>query len=364
MAHQPRKARSNMPISRGDTSSERAGAMPSAPKKRITISDIATMAGTSKTTVSFYLNGKTERMSEDTQARIKAAIEATGYAPSPIARGMNAKKTQLIGVIIGDITNTFSNQIVKGIEDVAAKAGYRVLVSSSNHSRADERAYIDRLLAVGVDGFIVQPTAQFKEISKVIEAAGKQLVFFDSKFYDFASNWVKTDNYESTFRAVTQCVEKGYRRFLLVAAPPQLLSSRIERTSGFVDALEAAEMGFTQFEIANDSVDTDKLDAFLRANIDGTTPTLVFAPNCWALPDVYVGMREYYPEMPERVGLLGFDNAEWVGVASPSVSVVMQPAYEEGARACNILLDLISGEGNEDTHQVLDCAVQWGGTTL
>ena len=338
--------------------------MPTATKKRITISDIAAMADTSKTTVSFYLNGKTERMSAETQARIKDAIAKTGYEPSPIARGMNAKKTQLVGVIIGDITNAFSNQIVKGIEGVAAADSYRVLVSSSNHSRSDERAYIDRLLAVGVDGFIVQPTAQFKEISQVIEAAGKQLVFFDSKFYDFASNWVKTDNYEATFRAVAECARRGYRRFLLVAAPPQLLSSRIERTSGFVDALEAAEMGFTQFEIANDSVDVPALEKFLRANIDGETPTLVFAPNCWALPDVYVAMREFYPLMPERVGLLGFDNTEWTRVASPSVSTIVQPAYDEGAQACRILLDLISGKGREDPHQVLDCSVSWGATTL
>lgn len=338
--------------------------MPTATKKRITINDIAAMAGTSKTTVSFYLNGKTGRMSEDTQERIKAAIAKTGYEPSPIARGMNAKRTQLLGVIIGDITNTFSNQIVKGVEGVAAKAGYRVLVSSSNHSRTDERAYIDRLLAVGVDGFIVQPTAQFKEISKVIEDAGKQLVFFDSKFYDFASNWVKTDNYEATSRAVGECERRGYRRFLLVAAPPQLLSSRIERTSGFVDALEAAEMGFTQFEIENDEVDVEKLREFLRANIDGTTPTLVFAPNCWALPDVYVAMREFYPLMPTHVGLLGFDNTEWASVASPSVSVVTQPAFEEGAEACRILLDLIQNKGDVNPHQVLDCHVQWGATTM
>lgn len=338
--------------------------MPTATKKRITINDIAAMAGTSKTTVSFYLNGKTGRMSEDTQERIKAAIAKTGYEPSPIARGMNAKRTQLLGVIIGDITNTFSNQIVKGVEGVAAKAGYRVLVSSSNHSRTDERAYIDRLLAVGVDGFIVQPTAQFKEISKVIEDAGKQLVFFDSKFYDFASNWVKTDNYEATSRAVGECERRGYRRFLLVAAPPQLLSSRIERTSGFVDALEAAEMGFTQFEIENDEVDVEKLREFLRANIDGTTPTLVFAPNCWALPEIYEACRDFYPLMPDRMGLLGFDNTEWVSVASPSVSVVEQPACEEGKTAAQILLDLIAEKEEVETHRVLDCHVRWGTSTL
>ena len=333
-------------------------------KKRITINDIAQMAGTSKTTVSFYLNGKTSRMSEDTQARIRKAIKETGYLPSPLARGMNAKKTSLIGVIIGDITNTFSNQIVKGVESVAAEEGYRILVSSSNHNRNDERAYIDRLLSVGVDGFIVQPTAQFREISKAIEDGGKQLVFFDSKFYDHASNWVKTDNYEATYKAVEACVKKGYERFLLVAAAPQLLSSRIERFSGFVDALEANEQGFTQFQVDDKGVDIEALRAFLRTNIDGTTPTLVFAPNCWALPDVYVAMREFYPLMPDRAGLLGFDNTEWVGVASPSVSVVVQPAFEEGEQACRILLDLISGEGKVEPHQVLDCSIEWGTSTL
>ena len=126
----------------------------SSAKKRITINDIAQMAGTSKTTVSFYLNGKTDRMSEDTQKRIRKAIKDTGYEPSPLARGMNAKQSHLIGVIIGDITNAFSNQIVKGIDTVISAEGYRMLVCSSNFNKQNEAAYIDRLLALGVDGFI------------------------------------------------------------------------------------------------------------------------------------------------------------------------------------------------------------------
>lgn len=337
--------------------------MPNTPKKRVTIKDIAQMAGTSKTTVSFYLNGKMERMSSETRERVRQAIQETGYEPSPIARGMNAKQSNLMGVIIGDITNTFSNQLVKGISAVADEAGYRVLIGSSNFSKADELAYIERLAAIGVDGFIVQPTAQFKEIMKSIEDAGKKLVFVDSKFYDYASNWVKTDNYEASYQAVTECARKGYRRFLLVTAAPGLLSSRIERFSGFVDALENTEFGFTQFELKQDRVDVPALQDFLRSNIDGVTPTLVFAPNCWALPDIYRAMREFYPLMPDRVGLLGFDNTEWASVASPAVSVVVQPAFEEGQQAARILLDLIGETGEIDPHQVLSCHTQWGDTT-
>jgi DNA-binding LacI/PurR family transcriptional regulator len=332
-------------------------------KKRTTISDIAQMAGISKTTVSFYLNGRTNRMSEDTQRRISNAIKETGYQPSPLARGMNAKQTYMLGVIIGDITNTFSNRIVKGIGSVAEKKGYRLLVSSSNSRRADERAYIEKLLAIGADGFIVQPTAQFKEIAKTIDEAGKQLVFFDSKFYDYSSNWVKTNNYEATYQAIEACIQKGYERFLLVAAAPQLLSSRIERCSGFVDALGAHGLHHQQFTIPDGGVDVESLHAFLKEHVDATVPTLVFAPNCWALPDIYQAMHDFFPLMPDKVGLLGVDNTEWAGVASPSVSVIVQPAFEEGQEACRILLDLIAGEGRIDPHQTLDCTVEWGTST-
>ena len=337
---------------------------PAPAKKRLTITQIAEMAGTSKTTVSFYLNGKTDRMSDETQKRIARVIEETGYEPSPLARGMNAKESKLIGVIIGDITNAFANQIVKGIDGVISDEGYRMLVCNSNFSKQSELAYIDRLLALGVDGFIVQPTAQFKEITRQISDAKKPLVFIDSKLYDFASSWVKTDNYEASYQAIDACVKKGYRRFLIVTAEPGLISSRVERMSGFVDALESHDIDFSQLVIDDERVDEERLRAFLAANIDGETPTLVFAPNCWALPDVYKCCRDYYDLMPGRVGLLGFDNTEWVSVASPSVSVVVQPAREEGATAARILLDAIADKDGTDPHQVLDCQVQWGDTTL
>ena len=334
-----------------------------AAKKRITINDIAQMAGTSKTTVSFYLNGKTQRMSEETQKRIKRVIDKTGYAPSPLARGLNAKRSFLLGVIIGDITNTFSNRIVKGIGSVANAEGYRMLVCSSDYNAEEERAYIDRLLAVGVDGFIVQPSSRFKEVLRLISEANKPLVFFDSKLYDNNSNWVKTDNYEATYRAVSECVQRGYERFIMVGAQPELLSTRIERSSGFVDALDEHGITFEQLVVDAATISTEEVAEFLHEHIDGATPTLVFAPNCWALPEVYRAMSEFYPLMPEIVGLIGFDNTEWSSLASPSVTTIVQPAFEEGQQACRILLDLINGSGELDPHQVLDCTIDWGAST-
>jgi DNA-binding LacI/PurR family transcriptional regulator len=333
-------------------------------KKRITINEIARIAGTSKTTVSFYLNGHVDRMSAATRDRVKHTIEETGYKPSPLARGMNAKKTYMLGIIIGDITNHFSNQIVKGIDSIANKAGYHLLISSSNFDRDDERTYIEQLLAVGVDGFIVQPTARFKEVAGLIENMGKHLVFFDSKYYDYTSSWVKTNNYESTYNAIEACITKGYKHVLMVTAKPQMLSSRIERSSGCEDALKAHDIPLSRYIIPDSGLIEDDFHAWLNKNVDGTTPTLVFAPNCWALPKIYATMHDFYPLMPETVGLLGFDNLEWAELASPSISVIAQPAYEEGQQAARILLDLIEGKGSIDPHQVLNCNIKWGTSTL
>ena len=336
-----------------------------ATKKRVTITEIARLAGTSKTTVSFYLNGHTDRMSKETHDRIGQVIRETGYEPSPLARSMNAKQTYLIGVVVGDIANHFSNQIVKGIDSVANEAGYRLLISSSNFDRDNEHALIDRLISVGVDGFIVQPTARFREVAEAIGSSGKKLVFFDSKYYDYTASWVKTDNYEATKRALSEVLAKGYGRVLVVAAEPQLLSSRTERLQGTTDTIEALGLPSEHFVIPDKGVPQKELTAWLHEQLDEcTVPTLVFAPNCWALPDIYVAMRDFYRRMPKEVGLLGFDNTDWAEVASPSVSVIAQPAFEEGVEAAKILLDLISGAGRIDPHQVLPCTVQWGQSTL
>lgn len=75
-------------------------------------------------------------------------------------------------------------------------------------------------------------------------------------------------------------------------------------------------------------------------------------------------MREFYPLMPNKVGLVGFDNYEWTGVASPSVTCIEQPAFEEGREAARMLLDLLEDNEKKSVHQELDCNVRWRSTTM
>lgn len=330
---------------------------------KITINEIAKLAGVSKTTISFYLNGKTQRISLKTQNRIATIIKQTNFQPNLAARCLNSKSSKLIGVLISDITNTFSNQIVKGIETIASKYNYQVIVGNSEYSYQREENYIEQVLSMGVAGFIVQPTAQFRKLSKKLLKLNKPLVFFDSKLYDLKSNWIKTNNYEATYETIVKCIIKGYESFYLITADPQLISTRLERVSGFIDALADYNFNYKTFILENDRVDFKMLHNFFESTLNVSKKSLVFVPNCWALPDIYLALKQYRNNMPQ-IGLIGFDNLEWVNFSSPSITTIIQPAFKEGEEAAKIVIDQIEGKNKLDNQKILNCYVNWNESTL
>lgn len=331
--------------------------------EKFTIKDIAELAQTSKTTVSFYLNGKYEKMSKETRERIERVIRETDYKPSVVARSLNSKNTKLIGVLIGDITNTFSNQIVKGIEEEAHKSGYQVIIGNSNYNQESEDKYIESMLMLGVDGFIIQPTSHFRKYSRIIEDKKKHMVFFDSQLYEHRTSWIKTNNYDAVYDATQLCVENGYQKFILITADISRLSTRIERATGFMDALLDCKQSYQDLTIADENTDIEEIKRFLQGVVNPREKTLVFVPNCWALPLVFNAMKELKYDFP-RVGLLGFDNTEWTNFSSPTISTIVQPAFEEGCQATRMLINQIEGGNQVERQQVLDCTVHWKESTF
>ncbi|MEG0077789.1 LacI family DNA-binding transcriptional regulator [Anaerorhabdus sp.] len=320
---------------------------------KLTIKDIAKLSGTSKTTVSFYLNGKTDKMSLGTQERIREIIEKTNYQPNVIARSLNAKSIQLIGVIIGDITNTFANQIVKGIDNVAKEKNYQLIIGNSNYDFQMEKKYIERMLAMGVDGFIVQPTIEFEVVEKELGNNQKPIVYIDSQSRNSKGLWVKTNNYEAVLEATESIIEKGYENFIMITADPSVLTTRMERARGYEDALKLKGYSVKTF-IVNSDTKSEEMKTFIEQNLEDKK-TCIFAPNCWVLPKVFVAIKELRHLMPDKLGLMGFDNLEWTEFSYPTVSTIVQPAYDEGETAARILIDRIEGVNEEAPNQILKC---------
>lgn len=326
--------------------------------EKITIKEIASRAQTSKTTVSFFLNGKTEKMSEDTKHRIAKVIAETNYRPSVAARSLNSKGTKLIGVIIGDITNDFANQIVKGIDDYAREKRYQLIVGNSNYILENEEGYVNRMLAMGVDGFIIQPSSQFDVLIEKIKQEGKDVVFIDSQVSMDKEKWVKTNNYEAVLEACEELIEHGYDEYIMITADPSVLSTRLERTTGFQDALHLKGKDCITHVVDGD-VKSEELTELLNKELKFGTRTLIFVANCFLLPRVYVALKNYRNLMPETIGLIGFDNLQWSNFSSPTVTTIVQPAYDEGHQAAKILIDALEHINEEAPNQILKCSVNW-----
>lgn len=325
-------------------------------KDKVTISNIAELAKVSKTTVSFYLNGHFHKMSEQTRDRIRQAIEDTGFQPNAAARSLNAKETRLLGVIIGDITSGFANQLIKGISDYARQRDYQLILGSSEFCNKYERKYVQSMYNMGVDGFLIQPSPQFDTMWKEL-GIEKPLVYFDSPPLDTEEMYVKTDSYQAVFDAVRRAAERGYTRFALVTADPGFVVTRQERVSGFRDCLD-------QLDISYDLVpaDRDTDNAELRTmlvDLCGKHENLcIFAVNNWLLKKVYAALEDYRDRIPEKLGLLGVDAFEWNDMVYPSITTIVQPAEAEGIAAGKLLIDTIEGKNPGQTQRVLPCQLR------
>lgn len=330
---------------------------------RVTIVDVAKLAATSTASVSYFLNGKLEKLGKPTQERIAAAIRETGYVPNAQAQALSGKPTHVIGEIILDNTNLWAGQIQLGVESIAREAGYQTVVCGTNFDRATEQACVEKLLSLGVDGFIIQPTSNFKAIHERIKRAGRPVVFYDCDTFDLSTSWIKANLYDGIYSAIQRCVEMGYDRFLAVGAEAKAATgqfrTRFERASAMSDALSAHGLDFEQINIDHETPTVAELRELLKFRISPANRTLIFVENQWALPRVFQALEPSRHLIPDRIGILGLNCTEWTDLTAPTISTVVEPVRQEGRMACQMLVELLEGSEKRPRQEILACHTRW-----
>lgn len=333
--------------------------------KKLTINEIAERAGVSKTTVSFYLNGKTNKMSEETKQRIQRIIDETGYEPSAAARAMRARNTGIIGVILEDVSDGYGAKALKGIEEAASVLGYQILIGNSGLNFNSEKDYIERMLKTGAEGFIIQSTYRFGMLANVLEKKKKPIVYLDTKPYDFKGRYVKSNNYDCVYKVITDCIKKGYEDFIMFAHDASAMSAGFENTQGYKDALQDAGLEGHSFYVPKTAKSAEVYE-IMKQIVNLEKKTLIYSAGTQILKVVYQAIRNY-PDyeclFPEHVGLIGYDQEGWTRLVAPPVSAIIIPAYEEGVKACEALIDIVDGKRTEG-EIVFKNIVKWRGTTL
>lgn len=233
-------------------------------KQRVTIADVAREAGTSTASVSYYLNDKREKLSEKTQNKIARVIKELGYVPNAQAQTLTGKQTHVIAIIILDNTNKWAGLVLNGMEQVMLPAGYQTVVCTSNFNPETELMYVDKMLSLGVDGFIIQPTANFKAVHDRIRRAGKPVVFFDAAIYSPGTSWIKTNLYDGVYNATQALLDAGYEDFFSIAANMTEMRTRMERFQGYAEALAANGQLYKAIPIDHNKPSINELTEYFK----------------------------------------------------------------------------------------------------
>jgi LacI family transcriptional regulator len=318
----------------------------------ITIKDVAKELGVSYSSISRALNGK-EGVSEKTRKQIMETAERMGYQPNDLARGLVNKISRTIGVIIPDINNPFFGEIVTGIMEAAKEKAYDVFLCISDWDSANEKEYFNALRKKRVDGIIVKPAGN--DNFESYEYIKTPLMFIERYDEKQEHNSVEVDNELGGYLAVRHLIACGYRNPAFILGREDILASQ-RRLSGAKRALE--EAGYT--------LDPDKVvEGSFSIEGGRTAAKNLFERNSqidsvFAMNDLIgMGVLHYLSEndinVPEQVGVIGYDNISYAGLPQIELSTIHQPKHELGRMLLETLLEEIQ---HKDSSKLIHITLQ------
>ena len=202
---------------------------------KLTIADIAARAGVSKATVSRVLNDRAEGVGAETRARVRAILDATGFQPSAMARGLKTGESQSVGFIIPDVTNPFHPQLVSGAEQALSDAGYSLFLCNTGSDAAKQGEYVRALIDKRVDGVILDSVGfQAEAQVRLLEREGIPVVLLDCVVGRRAERYgIFLDNRYGVRQAMEFLLRRQDRRLVFMSGPGDVSQS--------VDRREAVE---------------------------------------------------------------------------------------------------------------------------
>lgn len=311
-------------------------------QKKIQLKDIAQELGVSSATVSYVLNNQpiAARISKEVSDKIKETAKRLNYQPNQIAKSLKTQKTYTIGFVVADISNPFSAQIARIIENVAKKNGYTVLFGSSDEDIDKAQDLINTMLNRQVDGLIVAAVDKSEAQLMEIVERGVPLVLIDRYLPNEKFNHVGIDNFTATFEAVQLLIQNGRKRIGLMTYQTDLFHIS-ERNRGYFEALKQANIPIPEAYMHKASLQNLRGDVENSLNImlkhDESIDAVLFTTNILALN----GLRYLKNEavvVPDEVAVIAFDQSDFYDFLPLSITHVRQPLEDLATKAMEALL--------------------------
>lgn len=316
--------------------------------------EIARLANVSLGTVSNVLSGL-PTVKEPLRQRVMAAVESLGYQPNQLARGLRRDKTNIIGMIISDVSNPFFPAVVKGAEDTAFTNGYRLFLCNSDNNFVKEETYLRELQTYLPSGLIIM-TSDINGAPRLAEAyrdAGTAVVYVDRLPYTWTGDTVTSMNEEGSYEAVKHLIDQGHTHIAMISGPSQLTNSG-ERVAGYKRAMREAKYTIPKGFLEEGNFDKASGYACANSLLQLTPrPTAIFAANDLLAFGALTAIRALGLRCPEDVSVIGFDDLDLAEVVTPTLSSVEQSGYKLGALAAQIIADRVRGDNGPRKQHVL-----------
>lgn len=332
-------------------------------RRKVTLKQIAKELDVSVSTVSKALRNSPE-ISNDTKQKVQAFAKLYNYRPNNIALSLKNRKTKTIGVIIPEIVHHFFSKVIRGIELIANKRGYNVIVGLSNESFSKEVLNMEMLANGSIDGFILsisKETLLQQDYHHFVETInqGMPIVMFDRVINDVSCDKVIVDDFMGSKKAVSKLIENGCRNIAIITTKDYVNVGKL-RTQGYIAALEEYKIQPKSeliLKIVEELDDEDRLEGleFEIEELFKNNPEIdaVFAVNeLYALTAMKIA-RKLKLKIPDDIQVIGFTDGVLSKHATPSLTTVSQHAQQMGEKAAELLINKLENQEDEEHHRTI-----------
>lgn len=303
------------------------------------IRDVAALAGVSVSTVSHVVN-QTRFVSEETQAKVLAAMEDLKYKPNRLASSLRRKdkRTNTLGLLIPDSANPFFAEVLRGVEDASFDAGYNVFLCNSDDDPEKELNYIEVLLGKQIDGIILVSAGTHNE--SLVLLANNQIasVVVDREVSGAITDSVLVDNETGGYQATQYLLELGHTKIGCIAGP-SLLTPSADRVKGYRKALSDHNLNQDdKLVVLGDFRAQSGFEAAKQLLDLVQPPTAIFTCNDMMAVGALHAVDEAGLSVPDDISIIGFDDITLATFTKPPLTTISQPSHEMGLLAAEIVI--------------------------
>ena len=312
-------------------------------KKPTTIKDVAREAGVSISTVSRVINDS-KPVTNEVKQRVLDVIKETGYVPNPLARSLVTKKSQLIGVIVPEVTDPFAAEILNGIEEISKMYNYDILLANTYSEKELEKKSINLLRAKQVEGIVMICWDLDQELVDQLDNSGIPAVYISKTNRNFDIYNVSAQNRPAARDMTEFLIEKGHKDIALMVTNYHISDLANERLEGYKEALEKAKIDYREELVVSSG--TNYSDGYAAAKEllgKGEKLDAIFATSDEAAVGAINACFDMGYKVPEDISVAGFNDVKLAKIYRPKLTSVYQPLFDMGAVAIRIIIKLIDG---------------------